>query len=312
MFVIAGEALIDFIAAPDGRYQPVAGGAPFNFSRALALQGINAGYANPFSGDGFGLLLRESLVASGAKALGTTLAKPTSLALVSKTADGQPRYQFYRDGVADRELALPQLNAHLGTQTIGFHSGGLALMPPDHEIIVAAQQNARNLGILCTVDVNMRPQVASSMGIALADYRDAALAVIRGAHIVKVSDEDLQHLNFSAPPVEAARGLLSDTCKLIVLTLGASGAWIVTKTQTIFQAVEVVKVRDTVGAGDCFFAGFIAALIRDGAIATLRTHDLDQLLLERALRHASHCAAINITREGCQPPTWDEAVQISA
>ena len=42
MFVIAGEALIDFIAAPDGRYQPVAGGAPFNFARALALQGVTA------------------------------------------------------------------------------------------------------------------------------------------------------------------------------------------------------------------------------------------------------------------------------
>jgi fructokinase len=309
MFVIAGEALIDFIAAPDGRYQPVAGGAPYNFSRALALQGIGAGYANPFSGDSFGTLLRESLAASGAKALGPTIAKPTSLALVSKTADGQPRYQFYRDGVADRELTLPQLNDHLGAQTIGFHSGGLALMPPDHAVISAAQDCARGRDILCTIDVNMRPQVAGSMGIALVDYRAAALAAIRAAHIVKVSDEDLQHLNFAATPVEAARGLLSETCRIVVLTLGASGAWVISKTQKIFQAAEVVKVRDTVGAGDCFFAGFIASLIRGGAIANLRMQSLEQSVLEGALRHATRCAAINISREGCQPPTWVEAVE---
>ncbi len=312
MFVIAGEALIDFIAASDGRYQPVAGGAPYNFSRALALQGIDARYANPFSGDGFGTLLRESLVASGAKALGPTIAKPTSFALVSKTADGQPRYQFYRDGVADRELTLAQLSDHLGAQTIGFHNGGLALVPPDHVVISAAQDYVRGRDILCTIDVNMRPQVASSMGIALADYRAAARAAIRAAHIVKVSGEDLQHLNFAAAPVEAARGLLSQTCRLVVLTLGASGAWVISKTQTIFQAAEVVKVRDTVGAGDCFFAGFIASLIRGCAVAALRTQVLEQTVLEQALRHASRCAAINISRDGCQPPTWAEASAISA
>lgn len=51
MLVIAGGALIDFMAAPDGRYQPVADGAPFNFARALALQGVAASYANPLSSD---------------------------------------------------------------------------------------------------------------------------------------------------------------------------------------------------------------------------------------------------------------------
>lgn len=312
MFVIAGEALIDFIAASDGRYQPVAGGAPFNFARALALQGIEAGYVNPFSSDGFGTTLGESLASSGAKALGPALAKPTSLALVSKTADGQPRYQFYRDGVADRALTSEQIIARFNEQTIGFHSGGLALVPPDHAVIIKAQQGARERGMLCTVDVNMRPQVASSMDIALADYRDAALAAIRGAHIVKVSDEDLQHLNFSGPPVEAARRLLSDTCKLIVLTLGVSGAWAISKMHTMFHAAEVVKVRDTVGAGDCFFAGFIASLARAGAITALLTDEVDELVLTQALRHASRCAAINITREGCQPPTWDEVVGAGA
>jgi fructokinase len=312
MFVIAGEALIDFIAGSDGRYQPVAGGAPYNFARALALQGIDAGYANPFSSDGFGVMLRESLIASGVKALGPVIPKPTSLALVSKTPDGQPRYQFYRDGVADRALTAEQLVALFNAQSVGFHSGGLALVPPDHDAIVAAQRLAHARGMLCTVDVNMRPQVASSMGVVAADYCAAARAAIRHGHIVKVSDEDLQHLDFSAAPVDAARALLNDTCKLVVLTLGASGAWAISADRTVFQAAEVVKVCDTVGAGDCFFAGFVASLLRAGAIASLRNQELDRSVLESALRHASRCAAINIAREGCQPPTWAEATATSA
>ena len=68
MFVIAGEALIDFIGTPDGSYRPVAGGAPYNFARALALQGVAAGYANALSTDNFGMLLRESLISAGATA----------------------------------------------------------------------------------------------------------------------------------------------------------------------------------------------------------------------------------------------------
>lgn len=307
MFVIVGEALIDFIAAPDGRYQPVAGGAPFNFARALALQGVAAGYANPISSDNFGTRLRESLISAGATALGPRVAQPTSLALVGKSADGQPSYQFYREGVADRALTLKQLAVYFNAQTLGFHSGGLALVPPDHAIVTAAQRHARNQGILCTLDVNMRMQVADSMGVSPREYRDAARAAISAADIVKVSDEDLHHLGFTAPPVDAARALLNDLCKVVVVTMGASGAWGLTAAAEIFQPSEVVSVVDSVGAGDCFFAGLIAALIRDGAIQTLRAAAPSQSILERALGHATRCAAINITRQGCQPPTWVEA-----
>jgi len=43
----------------------VAGGAPYNFARALALQAIAASYANPLSDDAFGVLLRNGLAAAG-------------------------------------------------------------------------------------------------------------------------------------------------------------------------------------------------------------------------------------------------------
>jgi len=91
MFIVAGESLIDMVAAADGTFSPVPGGAPYNFARALALQGVPAGYANPFSDDLFGSLLKKTLEESGARHLGAISGKPTSLALVATDEHGQPQ-----------------------------------------------------------------------------------------------------------------------------------------------------------------------------------------------------------------------------
>ena len=50
----AGEALIDMIRNPDGRFEPCIGGAVYNLTRALARQGIETLYLNPLSKDRFG------------------------------------------------------------------------------------------------------------------------------------------------------------------------------------------------------------------------------------------------------------------
>jgi fructokinase len=149
--------------------------------------------------------------------------------------------------------------------------------------------------------------VAPSMGVSPARYRDAAFAVIGEADILKVSDEDLRHLGLTSEPRAAARELLAAGVRLVVLTLGATGAWVLSENHELFQPADQVSVVDTVGAGDCFFAGFIAYLARAGAIASLLRITPDESTLNRALSHGTRCAAINISRQGCQPPTWDEA-----
>ena len=309
MFLIAGEALIDMVAAPDGTYRPVPGGAPFNFARALALQGISAQYANPFSGDAFGMLLQRTLEDAGAEHPGAGSNRPTSLALVSTDANGHPHYSFYREGVADRDLDATALIDLDRPAVRGFHTGALALVPPDDQNVLAAARHFRRRHVLCTLDVNMRPQVAASQGIDAQRYREAALRMIACADIVKVSDEDLQHLGSAEPPETSARTLLEQGPKLVVLTLGLSGACAISAEEQVFQPAQRVEIIDTVGAGDCFFAGFIASLDRQGLLEGVRDRAPSAAALKSALLHASVCAAINISRRGCQPPTWDEAVR---
>ena len=308
MFIVAGESLIDLVAGPDGNFAPVPGGAPYNFARALALQGMAAGYMNPFSDDAFGALLKRTLEASGARHLGAISGKPTSLALVTTDDRGQPHYSFYRSDVADRDLDAQALLAAARHDAIGFHTGALALVPPDDTLVLESMRQFRALGALCSVDVNMRPQVAQSMTVAPNRYREAALAVASAAHVAKVSDEDLRHLGFSGAPQVSARALLHRGCRLVILTLGAEGAWAVSAEEEIFQPAAAVTVVDTVGAGDCFYAGFIASLNHQGALRDLPDRAPPGPVLAQALRHATACAAIDISRKGCQPPTWDEAV----
>ena len=123
---------------------------------------------------------------------------------------------------------------------------------------------------------------------------------------MKVSDQDLQHLGLPGTPLEAAHGLLGRGCGLVVLTLGAEGAWVLSRTAERFAPAAKVRVVDTVGAGDTFFAGFVAFLRRSGSLSQVRAGTVAEEVLAGALAHATASAAINIGRQGCQPPTWAE------
>ncbi|KAB7537269.1 carbohydrate kinase, partial [Verminephrobacter sp. Larva24] len=108
----AGEALFDLIEEPDGRLRPCAGGAVYNLTRALGLQGVGTLYLNPLSADRLGRQLAQGLRAAAvALAVPEPVALPTSLALAALDGAGKASYGFYRDGVADRAITAQALNA---------------------------------------------------------------------------------------------------------------------------------------------------------------------------------------------------------
>lgn len=307
MFVVAGENLVDLVAQPDGNYYPAPGGAPFNVACALALQGMPTGYLNPLSSDVFGALLLRTLTGAGATHLGPVVPAPTSLAVVAMNARGEPRYSFYRNGIADRAINGTEMAARTPDGTAVFHTGGLALVPPDTVRVVEALRAMHSRGVLCSIDVNARPAVVASMGVSPKDYREAALGAVACADIVKVSDEDFVHLGIDGPPEAAARALLDRGPSLVVLTLGSAGAVAIGHDLLVAHPAFAVDVVDSVGAGDCFFAGFLAWLSRHEALRHAVAGEASASTIEGALRHATACAAIDLTRRGCQPATWDEA-----
>ncbi len=300
---VLGEALMDCIAQPDGRLLPLMGGSPFNLARAAALRGASASYLNPLSTDLFGQGMTQQLQKDGVHLLGGSTVLPTSLAVV-QVSNGQPSYGFYREGIADRDYSVQGIVELLRQQAKPgiLHTGSLLLIPPEHRKIVAILQAGRALGWTISVDINLRPQVAGE----LAPYVLALKEVIALTDWLKASDEDLATLGFAQVGMgESARlvrelraGVPAGALSRVALTFGGDGAHLDIEGQHHSQRVPPVQVVDTVGAGDTFWGNTLAdwALHPEGAADRVTA----------SLTLAMKAAALNCTRQGCQPPSLAE------
>jgi fructokinase len=297
--VVAGEALIDLIEQADGRLLPHLGGSPWNLARALGRLGCPVQYLNPLSTDEFGGQLAAALSESQVRCVGGRSARPTSLAVVKIDASGQPAYVFYREGVADRDLAPQALLSRWPAEASLFHVGSLAVMPPDGQAWLRTLEALVSRGVATSIDINMRPRVARNTA-DLADYAALSRRILSQGRIIKVSNEDLQALELPGDSRAQARGLLNEVTQVVVLTLGAEGAWGLTREHEHFQPAAQVPVVDTVGAGDCFYAGCLAHLLGQGALDGRDAPAPDQLAA--ALVFGNRVTAYNLQRAGCQPP----------
>ncbi|WP_298599444.1 PfkB family carbohydrate kinase [uncultured Limnohabitans sp.] len=303
---VLGEALMDCIAQPDGQLRPLMGGSPFNMARAAALRGASAAYLNPLSTDLFGQGLAQLLQKDGVQLQGGTSRLPTSLAVVQVT-HGQPSYGFYREGIADRDYTVDGIVALLRQQqTPGIlHTGSLLLIPPEHHKVLAILKAARALGWTISLDINLRPKVAHD----LTEYVQALGEVIALTDWLKASDEDLETMGFANVAIaesprlvrelrQSRSGAAPNTLSRVALTFGDEGAYLDIEGQSHSLPVPRITVADTVGAGDTFWGNTLA----DWA---LQPHD-DAARVAQTLENAMKAAAINCTRQGCQPPTWAE------
>ncbi|MBT9465723.1 PfkB family carbohydrate kinase [Hydrogenophaga sp.] len=313
----AGEALIDLIEDADGRLRPCAGGAVYNLTRALGLQGVGTLYLNPLAGDRFGRLLAEGMAQAGvALAQPQPVHEPTSLAVVGLDAQGKASYSFYREGVADRQVSAPGLiaacEAPPGLPDLRIAvTGCLALVAEDSAKYLPWLQAQRAAGRLVVVDANLRPAIVPDMSA----YRSSVMAALQQAHLIKVSDDDLDTLGVPGGDALAkASALLAGTrAQWLALTLGAGGAVLLARDGHAWHCAEStpVTVVDTVGAGDCFLAGLLVALLQRPALQ--RSAHADELRLnasdaQHLLAHAVASASLCVMQTGCTPPSLPEVV----
>jgi fructokinase len=307
----AGEALIDLISNSDGRLQPCLGGAVYNLTRALARQGVETLYLNPLSKDRFGRQLAAGLLDDGVHlAAPDPVLQVTSLAVVGVDANGHPDYSFYREGVADRATSAAQLTAACAQapELSLVCTGALALSPDDADTYLPWLASQRQAGRTVVIDANLRPSVMPNLEL----YRRHVLTALQFADVIKASDEDLECLDLPGTDATAhATHLLQHSrAHFLALTRGGEGATLITRHGQMFHARETaaLDVVDTVGAGDCFLAGLVVAMLEQGTAADWGSSEVPQAQANVLLSNAIASASLCVMRRGCVPPTRNEVL----
>lgn len=301
MILCCGEALIDMLPATttggQAAFVPHCGGAIFNSAIALGRLGARTGFYSGLSRDLFGRQLGRALCESN---VDTGLAifsdRPTTLAFVS-LAGGNASYVFYDENTAGRMIWEDDL-PNLGREVSAMLFGGISLISEpcgsSYETLMAREHHGR----VAMLDPNVRAGfIPDPQAHATRLQR-----MIGTADIVKVSDDDLAWFGEREPHEAVARRWLQAGPQLIVITSGEKGATAFTRRHSVFVPARPVEVVDTVGAGDTFNAGLLAALDESGNLAKERIADLEETTLAHALAFAARTAAITVSRAGANPP----------
>ena len=288
-FVVAGEALVDVVVPSHGSEECAPGGSPLNVAVGLARLGLDALLITELGDDELGRLVVDHVVSSGARLADDSVeaGRATSTATATLDDNQAATYDFDLSWDLDRHT--------LPADALGLHVGSIgAALRPGRDAVVDLVGQAVAADVFVSFDPNARPAFLPTPERANADL----LEIAASAHLVKMSDEDIEHLAPGHTPEGMAADLLagSDRTRLVVITHGSTAAEAYARRDTVRVAPAQVEVVDTVGAGDSFMAALIAVVLDWGLEL-----DADQLRMMLAAAHT--VAAITCGRRGADPPT---------
>ncbi|WIM93034.1 carbohydrate kinase [Actinoplanes oblitus] len=300
MILVVGESLVDLITDPaSGHLTACPGGSPANVATALGRLGQPVSLLTQVGSDAHGQLILEHLAASSVALATASLVDgaPTSTARTHVDAAGQAGYHF--------DFTWRPFHAEVPPDTRCVHTGSIAAVVPPGAESVAALLRAARASATISYDPNCRPTLMGDPEQAL--HRVEAL--IGTSDIVKISLDDLAWLHPRQPYQEVAAGWLRRGVRLVVVTLGAGGAWATSRGCAVTVDAVPVTVADTIGAGDAFMAGLLHACAEANLLGADRRDALtavDEDTLTTMLRFAAHTAAVACSRRGADPPLLTE------
>lgn len=304
--VVAGEALVDLVPGPGGALRALPGGSPFNVAVGLGRLGVPTTLLAPLSDDAHGDLLADRLAEAGVRAVPSArVARPTTSATVRLDAEGHASYTFALEGTSAAAMTVDELAAAtaegpaIATAPLHVSLGAVTLDAPGTGVLLARLIAGATDRAFVSLDPNVRPAVIEDLAAAGATIARAVAAV----DLVKVSDADLHALHPGRDPLAVAGEWARSGPALVVVTRGAEGATALRAGPGVLTVAGVpVDVVDTVGAGDAFTSGLLAALHERGLLDRAALAVVDAATLREVLTFAARVAAITCTRDGADPP----------
>lgn len=286
--IAIGEALIDLIPEETGKqikevcgFMPAVGGAPANVCGAFSKLGGRSAMITQLGEDPFGDKIIEEFEKYDIDCTYVQRTKKanTALAFVALKEDGNREFSFYRNPSADMLLSADVLQKEWFADAYALHFCSVALgsLPMKEAHQKAIDHTLENGGII-SFDPNLRMALWDDP----EELRNVIFEFLPKAHILKLSDEELEFITGKTDIEEALPQLFTGNVQLILYTEGAAGASAYTKGEKAFSASKPVKAVDTTGAGDAFIGSFLYQLweneIDADQIGTLSKEQLEQFL----------------------------------
>ena len=258
-----GELLIDFITAEFVQtldeatlFKRIPGGSPANLCMNMARLGNNTMLAASVGNDDMGTILRNYVARLGVDvSYVVQVDEPTTLILVTRSA-AVSNFQPYRG--ADTMLSIRQFPFSRFEEISILHTTCFALSKnPAQHVIMEAAEKAKRAGCQLSVDANYAEKVWPER----REAQRLLSELCRLGALVKVSDVDWTRLyeDESPKPDVVLDHFLKMGAAEVCFTLGAEGCWVANDRQRHFLPARPVEVKDTTGAGDAFWSGYLTA-----------------------------------------------------
>ena len=302
-----GEVLIDLTQSGKTeqgipKFDANPGGAPANLAVAASRLGARTAFIGRVGRDSFGDYLRRCLTENGVDVSGLSVDEKarTTLAVVALDEKGERTFSFYRDPSADVNLSMEYVPMELLSSTKILHFGSVSLTAePARTATLEAVRTAKASGAWVSYDPNYRSSLWPDEQTAIRNM----LAPLPLVDILKVSDEELPMLTGLSDPGTGSARLAEQGVRLVLVTLGAHGAFYRFDGHPGHVPGVPCKVGDTNGSGDTFFGAALSQLVKLDSLGQLTVPEL-----ERILAFANKAASITTSRHGAIPamPTLAE------
>ena len=251
--VCFGEILWDFL--PRGAFP---GGAPFNVAYHLHRSGLRSTLVSAVGHDLLGEELLRRLRHWGLSTDGVNQHPdlPTGYVRAALNPGGDATYEIAQH-VAWDEIAPGEQTLRTTREARALVFGSLALRSPANRTALNLLLDTLPASALRVFDVNLRPPF---------DDLPLVREIARRATVLKLNRQEAARLadTGAGRDEDHARAIAQQSdCRTVCISAGEHGAGLLVDETWHWAPGRPVLVRDTVGAGDAFMAGFLAGLLRD-------------------------------------------------
>lgn len=281
-----GESVLDIVFSMGGVKTTTAGGSMLNCAVSLGRVGVPVGLITEFGNDNAGDLIQNFLNHNQVDTQNIHRFEQgkTALALAFLNDDKDAVYDFYKDYPRVRlKVQIPDFQS----SDIFLFGSYFSLDFSIRQKVLQIARSAQLSGSLIIYDPNFRKAHANELHVL---YRNI-MENIEMASIVRASHEDLETIYADNPK---GKDLLIEQCldtdKVLIITNGAQGVELYTKTVQKVYPAKKIKALSTIGAGDNFNAGLIYGL-KKYTTSQSSLGSIHEILWKKIMGHAIDFAA---------------------